>query len=456
MRFVTVTSGLLLVLAAPAEAQQSLTIYGDGRVLVRAAVPARVVSGASTHRLALGFLDPGSLFSLDPEVSITGASYDAAVDEANTMRRAVGRRLVFETGGMRNGVMDTVVAEVLSVEPELFRLADGMVTFQRPGRPRYPADLILLAPTVSLAVRSSAARPELRLGWFTDGGGWGASYQAVLGRGTARITGQATIRGGRLTATDAEVQLVAGNVGRAQPMFRRDARVAMQEMAVAAPGAPASEEGLGEVHLYTIPGRVTLRPGLETVASLFEPGTAPWERVYTVRGQLSWYGPLPQYGEQEEVPVEVQFVLRRPREGEFGGRPLPGGVWRIYEPDQAGRLQLVGEASAGHTAPGRDLRLTAGTAFDITAERVQTEYTTQREAQAGSVRTIANAAYRVTVNNAKDSAVVVDVVESRRGEWTLVESSVPAERLSSTETRFRLRVPARGQAVVTYRVRVVW
>jgi len=28
--------------------------------------------------------------------------------------------------------------------------------------------------------------------------------------------------------------------------------------------------------------------------------------------------------------------------------------------------------------------------------------------------------------------------------------------MSSTETRFRLRVPAKGQAMLTYRVRVVW
>jgi hypothetical protein len=32
----------------------------------------------------------------------------------------------------------------------------------------------------------------------------------------------------------------------------------------------------------------------------------------------------------------------------------------------------------------------------------------------------------------------------------VTESSVPAEKLSSTETRFRIRVPAGGQTVLTY------
>ena len=163
-------------------------------------------------------------------------------------------------------------------------------------------------------------------------------------------------------------------------------------------------------------------------------------------------GRCPQYGEEEKPPVEVQYVLKRALKTPFGDAPLPAGTWRLYDADAAGRLQLIGEAGGGHTAAGQDVRLSAGTAFDLTAERVQTDYTTTRE----NNRTIANAAYRVTVSSAKDSAVTVEVIESRRGEWTLLESSIPGEKLSSTETRFRVKVPAKGQATLTYRVRVVW
>lgn len=442
--------GGLILLAAPAAAQTSLTIYSDGRVLMRATAPVRVPSGASTHRLALGALDPGSIFSLDPQVTVTGAAYDAAVDEPNTMRRAIGRRLVFETG-RTNGQPDTVSAEVLGVDPERFRLADGSIVFMRPGRPRYPADLVQTAPTLELAVRSAAARPSLALGWFTGGASWQASYQVVLGR-EARVSGQAAIPSQSFSVDDAVVQLLAGDVGRAAPRPMMAGRAVQQEMAMAAPMDAASQEAVGEAHLYTLPGRHTLRPGVATTVALFEPGTAAWERVFTVRGQLPWYGPLQQTGDEGQVPVEVQYLVKRPARTEFGDRPLPGGTWRIYQPDQEDRLQLVGESSAGHMAPGRDLRLGAGTAFDVTAERVQTDYVTTREAR----RTIALASYRVTIRNAKDSAVTVDVLEERRGEWTLVESSVPAERLSSTQTRFRVRVPAGGEGALTYRVRVVW
>ena len=456
MHQVLSSTAALLLIANQVSAQRSVTVYQDGRVMVRSALPVGLPQGASTHNLGLGFLEPGSIFSLDPEVAVTGASYDAAVDEQNTLRRAIGRKLVFETGGMTNGVRDTVVAEVLGVEPELYRLADGTVTFQRPGRARYPFDLVLTAPTVSLAVRSTAARDQLRLAWFTDGAGWSAAYQAVLNRGSARVTGQAQILPGRLSMDETEVQLLAGNIGRA-PQSRDEAlQMYRKEMMVAraaeAPPAPAEEQQVGEAHLYSIPGRYTLRPGVTTVASLFDPVSTSWERVYTVRGQLPWYGPIPQYGEAMPSPVEVQYVLKRAAQSPFGQKPLPGGTWRLFEPDSAGRQQLVAEAASQHTAAGQDLRLTAGTAFDITAERVQTEYVTQREAR----RTIATIAYRVTISNAKDSAVTVDVLEDRRGEWQVLESSVPAEKLSAFQSRFRVRVPASGQVSLTYRLRAIW
>jgi hypothetical protein len=48
------------------------------------------------------------------------------------------------------------------------------------------------------------------------------------------------------------------------------------------------------------------------------------------------------------------------------------------------------------------------------------------------------------------------VIENRGGEWTVVSSSIKGEKLSSTRTVFRVPVPARGKATLTYRVRVIW
>ena len=64
------------------------------------------------------------------------------------------------------------------------------------------------------------------------------------------------------------------------------------------------------------------------------------------------------------------------------------------------------------------------------------------------------ASQQVTLTNAKTEPVTVDVREAHAGEWRVVESSVPAEKLSSSEVRFRLSVPAGGTVVLTYTVQV--
>lgn len=443
---------ITLGFAVNVSAQTSLTIYNDGRVLERRVLPNRLSAGSSTHRLALGQLDPSSVFALDSGVTVTGASYDATIDEMNTLRRAVGQKILFVTR-LANGALDSVLAEVVGVEPERYRLPDGRITFTRPGMPRYPAELIQEQPTLTLTVRSDKARPTLGLGFFSAGAAWNASYAVVLGpRGQARISGQATIGGLSKRIDDAEIQLLAGNVGRAAKNQYAEGAVMRVSAAPMAMQDGAAQQQVGESHLYTLPGRLSLVPGVETTAMLFEPASAAFERAYTVRGQLPYWGGLPQNGEESTDPVSVTYIVKRPLKTELGDRPIPGGVARVYERDAQGRPQLVGESSLEHTAAGQDLRLDAGTAFDLTARRIQSSYETHREGQ----RTVAMAAYQVTIANAKDTAVTVDVLEQRAGDWSIVSSSIPADKVSSTITRFRVRVPAKGEATLTYRVRVVW
>ena len=445
---------LALASAAPLGAQASLTIYNDGRVLMRRSLPVALPRGASTQRVALGALDPASVFSLDSTVAITGISYDGAVDEGSVLRRSVGRRVVFRLPESK----DTLSALVLGVDPLRLQLPDGRVTFSPPGAALYPGDVVVAEPAVSLRLESARALDRLRLGYFTSGASWMASYHVLLGTGNARVTGSAVLESRSLRAEDAEVQLLAGSVGRMRetpPVVPLQARAVQLDEARMEKGF-AAEQRVGEFHVYSLPGRTSLLPGLTTAVALFDPAQVKYERHYVVHGLVPWWGMLPQQGDESEAPVEVSYTLKRPRESEFGDRPLPGGIVRLFQADSAGRAQLVGEAAMEHTAAGHDVRLTAGTAFDLTARRVQTTYVTRRDSSKAGWRTLATADYRVTVRNATDSAVSVDVQEERSGEWTVLRSSVPAEKISSTITRFRVKVPARGETVLTYRVRVVW
>jgi hypothetical protein len=450
--FRAVATGLVIPLTAhfsPLTAQ-SITIYNDGRVLVRRSVTADIPKGESSQKVSLGQVDPSSIFSTDSLITILAASYDGGTDYQSVLRRSIGRKLLFRSG------KDTVSATVLGVDPERYRMADGTVAFSPPGVPLFPEELVVVDPVVTLGLKSSQSRKALPLGFFTGGASWQASYQVLLGSGTARVTGMAVIGAGTLSLRDVEVQLLAGSVAAATDQFAKRRPMAAAPMAAREELAYATEQKVGEFHLYTLPGKVTLLPGITSSTALFEPASVSYTKGYEVTGNIPYWGGLPQYGDEEDVPVQVTYVLQRPRKTDFGDRPLPGGVARLFEPDSGGRLQLVGEAAMDHTPAGEDLRLGAGEAFDLKAKRVQTNYTTKRDSTGGSWRTVATADYRVTVTNAADKSASVDIIEVRGGEWSVVSSSVKPEKLSSTRTRFRVQVPAAGKATLTYRVRVIW
>lgn len=466
MPTIRMTSRTLLLIAAAAlahvqgaSAQTGITVYNDGRVLVRRTLPVAVPKGTSSQRVELGPVDPSSLVSLDQGVIINRALFDAAEDESAVLRRLVGQKLSVERTKQGGGT-ETFQVTLLGVDPARFLMPDGTVAFGSPGGAlRYPAAAVSTAQVATLTLTTASGRKDLPLGWFTEGAQWNSSYNIVLGAKEARVTGDAVIASQSFSAADAEVQLLAGSVARATPapsakydMMR--AREGVMAMAVAPP--PPAEEGAGEFHLYTLPGKATIQPGSTTTIALFDPATTPYEKRLVVRGQLPWYGFVPQQPDEQTIPVEVSYILKRPLKTPFGDKPLPGGVARIYNPDSEGRLQLVGEASTSHSAPGEALSLYAGNAFDLTAKRVQTEYTTVQEKRGNVTRTIATLGFKVTIRNGSDSAQSVDVREERGGEWAVTASSVPAEKVSSSVTRFKVAVPAKSEAVLTYTIRAVW
>ena len=120
-----------------------------------------------------------------------------------------------------------------------------------------------------------------------------------------------------------------------------------------------------------------------------------------------------------------------------------------------GVATLIGRTTKGHLAPGSPLEIELGHAFDVSAKRVQTAYQVDGRNDRGEP-TAATLAYRITLRSAADTAVTVTTYETRDGEWSVLESSHPAERQSSGSVAFAVTVPARGEAVLTYRVRATW
>jgi hypothetical protein len=450
-------SAALVLVGVPLSAQTSLSIYRDGRVVVRRTLPQALQQGRNALTLRLEALDPATLFSPDTSVSVSSATVRYPSTSTDALARAVGQTLSFV-----RSKDDTIRATVVRADPPQFRLSDGRLLLSPPGEPLFPAELVRTVPEAQVVLEASRARQRTELAYVAQGVTWEAIYQVVLTGARCLVSGMATVTSEGPRADSAEVQLVAGAIRRTrQPrpgenqFFRRQAESQLDALTVTAAGM--TEEAVGETHVYQLPGRLSIEPNVPVATALFPRSSAPVTQELVVPGVLPWRGWIGQNPEPNRVPVQVWYTIKRAARTPFGDRPLPAGTVQLYQADSSGRVQLIGEAANNHTAAGRDLRLQSGDAFDITAERVQTDFNQEQlpPVRRGMPnRQRVTAAYRVTVTNAKTDAVTVDVRESHFGNWKIIESSVPPEKLSSTESRFRVPVPAGGEATLTYTVQI--
>jgi hypothetical protein len=246
---------------------------------------------------------------------------------------------------------------------------------------------------------------------------------------------------------NARLQLVAGDLNRVrgrQPGPR-------EPMAMAAKMAEAEDlrqESLFEYHLYTLQRPTTLSENQTKQVALLSTTGVSVRKEFLLAGASHYYfGQYGDIGQKLKVAVFVEFQNK----GEGLGIPLPKGVVRVYKKDTQGNAQFVGEDRIDHTPRNETVRLKLGNAFDVTADRKQTDF--QRLAPESRHAAVFETAYRIVLKNAKKEAVDVMVREPVPGDWTMVSESQPHTKAASGIAEWKVRVPADGEATLTYRVR---
>ncbi len=202
-------SAVLMLAGSPLAAQTSLSIYRDGRVVVRRMLPQALQQGRNNLTLRLEALDPATLFSPDTVVAVMSATARYPSKSADALASAVGETLSFVSA---KG--DTIRATVVGVDPPQFKLPDGRLLLGSPGTPLFPASVVRTAPEAQIVLDASRARPRTELAYVAQGVTWEALYQVILAGARCQVSGTATITSQELRADSAEVQLVAGAIRR--------------------------------------------------------------------------------------------------------------------------------------------------------------------------------------------------------------------------------------------------
>ncbi|MFN8006221.1 MAG: DUF4139 domain-containing protein [Terriglobia bacterium] len=293
------------------------------------------------------------------------------------------------------------------------------------------------------------SRQTLEASYLTSGITWKADYVLNLSADekTADLNGWVTLDNRSGTGyKNAALQLVAGELGRVRPEADAvmELKSAVAKRAMAAPAF--AEESFFEYHLYTLERKTTVKDNQTKQISLLSGTGAAINKEYVVNGKNFYYHNRQSPGTPLKDAVETFVEFKNSKENNLG-LPLPKGVLRVYKADSRGGQQLIGEDQIDHTPKDESVRVKMGNAFDIVAERNQTDY------QVISDR-VYEMAFNVTIRNHKDQPIVVIVNEPIGGDWRILQSSVPFEKTAAFAAQFKVPVAKDGETKLDYRVRV--
>lgn len=437
----------------------SVTVYNQNLALVREVRNLKIdKSGIGTLR----FMDVPSainprtvhlqpLASGGPQVFEQNYEFDLISPE-KLMEKYVGKEveIVEQADDLTTR---TVKATLLSMNGgAVYKVGDRIVIGQggKVTLPNLPSDLVARPTLVWTLNAPKSGSSAAEVSYLTDGMSWSADYVVVVDADDARagLSGWVTIdnRSGA-TFEDATLKLVAGDVRRIQPE-RLMAMEAMDRVAMAQAKAPSfQEEGFFEYHLYTLDRPSTIKNNQTKQLSLLTASNVPVTKKLLLAGNPSWYrNQVGTVTQSEKVAVTLELTNSAANNL---GMPLPKGTVRVYKKDKSGAEQFVGEDAIDHTPKDEKVRLHVGDAFDVVADRTQTDYrvVSRRESESE---------WSVSIRNRKEEDVTVTVREPVGGDWKLVTSSLPGKKVDAGTLEFEVPVPKGKEVKLTYRVSVRW
>jgi len=331
---------------------------------------------------------------------------------------------------------------------------NGQIHLGHHGRVILPdlPDNLIPKPTLVWLLHNRTGRPQrVEASYLTTGINWKADYVVVLNArdNGGDLSGWVTVDNkSGATYTDAALKLVAGDVHRART--RREMADALEYAAKAAPAAPPrqfQQESFFEYHLYSLEGRTTIKQNQMKQISLLNVTEIP------IRKELRYYGASQYYRGQLGTPLSNQkvgvFLEIANKEQHRLGIPLPKGTVRVYKAAADKSLQFIGEDSIDHTPKDEKVKIKMGEAFDVVGERTQRDW---RKIAVGVYET----EWDVQIRNHKKEDVEVTIIEPVPGDWDVLKTSHPYEKIQAHTLQYVVKVPKDGKTTVNYRVRMRW
>ena len=370
------------------------------------------------------------------------------------LEKSVGNTVtVIKTNPVTGAEMRETATVLAANAGVVLKFADRVETGV-PGRLAFAGvpDNLRDRPTLVMTVANAKSGvANLELSYLTGGLSWRADYVAELSADETKmdINGWVTlINQSGVSYPNVRLQFVAGDVNRVRDDL--GPQMTMRGMAVLAKAAdvPMAQENLFEYHLYSL-GHTTTLADQQTkqVAVLSAPQIAVKKSLELHGVDYYYQGGYADLGRKLKAGVYITFDNK----GAGLGMPLPKGVMRLYKKDSAGNAQFLGEDALDHTAKNDSVHLKLGDAFDVYADKTQTDF---KKTNSEHNNYIYESAYRIILHNTKSEAITVKVYEPIPGDWQMVSESVIHSKPKASTALWLVSIPAESSTELTYRVRV--
>jgi len=390
-------------------------------------------------------------------VSVLEQNYEYDLLEPDKLlRKYVGRDVTLVRRRQDGGATreEEVTARLLSYNSAPVWQIDGeIVTGLQADHIRFPElpGNLHVHPTLIWSLdNAGAARHRVEASYLAGRLAWNADYVLTVARDdkSADLDGWVTITNGSGTAfKNASLQLVAGDLNRVRQQFNKMTDGIMTQTAERA-AAPMAQESFSDYHLYTVGRKTSINNSETKQISMLTATAFPVQKRYVIDGQSFYYRNAQHPGSPTKDVVQVFYQLKNDEKAGLG-MPMPAGVVRVYQQDSHGGIQFVGEDRVDHTPKDETVNLKIGNAFDVVAERKQTDF----EKIASNVYEIE---YEVAVRNHKTAPVTVQINEPIGGTWRILRSSHAYTKTDAWAAQFSVSVPPDGATTLSYRVRVTY
>jgi hypothetical protein len=342
---------------------------------------------------------------------------------------------------------DRVTARLLSTNNGPVYKVGDKIYLGYPGNvvlPEVPENLIA-KPSLVWLLDNQSMDQEVEVSYLTGGLSWKADYVLNLDEESETFDIDAWVTLNNQSGTsykDAILKLVAGDVNQVQAVM-------YDTMAMSAKAGRAvpemAQESFGEYHLYSLSRRTTIKENQSKQVSLFNHSGVRYSKRYEMNAR-NFYNNRMAQGTKSPITALIEF--ENESENHLG-IPLPMGVMRIYQKDSSGAVQFSGEDRIAHTPKDETVTLRMGNSFDLTAERVQTNY-----------RKISNRVHEsrleITLKNHKEENVLIDVFEGVGGQWEILSSNHSYSKKDAFTVHFPVEVKADGEVKVIFTIRITY